>query len=77
MENFHHIIDSVKDYSLHTGGVGVTVKIIWLLQIKMYEKFLSMIANCPVPWLRFQLSTSKIKVELYHSAIPFEKIISF
>jgi hypothetical protein len=80
MENLHHIIDSTKDYNLHTGSAGINVKIRWLLQIKMYEnkpqKFLNMIANFPVPWLRFKLSTSKIKVEHYHFAITFWKMMN-
>jgi hypothetical protein len=80
MGNLYHIIYSAKDYNLHAGGAGINFKIGSQVQKKMYEnelwKFVSMIANCPVPWLRFKLSTSEIK-EHWHCAIPFGKIIGF
>jgi hypothetical protein len=67
---FVEVLIQPRIISLHTGGASVEVKIRRLLLMKMYDnkprKILNMIAECPLCWLRFKLSTSQIKVDHYH-----------
>jgi hypothetical protein len=67
--------------NLHKGGAVVKIKIRALLLMKKYDnkprKLLSIIAESPVAWLRFKLSTSQIQVDHYHYAILFAESISF
>jgi hypothetical protein len=62
--------------NLHTGGASIKVKILMKMYDNKPRKFLSIIADFPVAWLRFKLSTSRIQVDHYHYAILFAESIN-